>query len=204
MSLNASQPVTRQQVIAALSQIVGLPLTAVRRGADINDNSAPDLGGTGHTALNFTGGVIAWCVLVPLLIFFMGPDMKARFLPANAGEGDWAGLADNVWRFIVRPIAIGGMLVGAANTLFKMRKNLIAGLTRAFAEIKGGGPDLEKLARTERYMSSKAVFSLIGLAFLAMVALYSALAGELWIAAVAGVTMLIVGFFFATVSGDPT
>jgi hypothetical protein len=30
--------------------------TDVRRGADINDNHAPDLGGTGHTALNFTGG----------------------------------------------------------------------------------------------------------------------------------------------------
>ena len=30
--------------------------TDVRRGADINDNNAPDLGGTGNTALNFTGG----------------------------------------------------------------------------------------------------------------------------------------------------
>src|SRR5215813_6685620 len=30
--------------------------TDVRRGPDINDNNAPDLGGTGHTALNFTGG----------------------------------------------------------------------------------------------------------------------------------------------------
>jgi len=30
--------------------------TDVRRGADINDNDALDLGGTGHTALNFTGG----------------------------------------------------------------------------------------------------------------------------------------------------
>src|SRR5215468_7078528 len=30
--------------------------TDVRRGADINDNGALDLGGTGHTALNFTGG----------------------------------------------------------------------------------------------------------------------------------------------------
>src|SRR5262245_51565927 len=30
--------------------------TDVRRGADINDNNAPDLGGTGHTAVNFTGG----------------------------------------------------------------------------------------------------------------------------------------------------
>jgi len=30
--------------------------TDVRRGADINDDGALDLGGTGHTALNFTGG----------------------------------------------------------------------------------------------------------------------------------------------------
>jgi hypothetical protein len=30
--------------------------TDVRRGADINDNNVPDLGGTGHTALNFIGG----------------------------------------------------------------------------------------------------------------------------------------------------
>jgi hypothetical protein len=30
--------------------------TDVRRGGDINDDGVPDLGGTGHTALNFTGG----------------------------------------------------------------------------------------------------------------------------------------------------
>src|SRR5215470_14801831 len=30
--------------------------TDVRRGSDINDDGALDLGGTGHTALNFTGG----------------------------------------------------------------------------------------------------------------------------------------------------
>jgi len=30
--------------------------TDVRRGSDINDDGVPDLGGTGHTALNFTGG----------------------------------------------------------------------------------------------------------------------------------------------------
>src|SRR5262245_15869397 len=28
----------------------------LRRGLDINDDGSPDLGGTGHTALNFTGG----------------------------------------------------------------------------------------------------------------------------------------------------
>ena len=36
-----------------------------------------------------------------------------------------------VWKFIIRPIAVGGMLVGAGYTLFKMRKNLGAGIKRA-------------------------------------------------------------------------
>src|SRR5947209_17009605 len=35
MSQEAKQPVTRQRVIAALSQVVGLPLTAVWRAADM-------------------------------------------------------------------------------------------------------------------------------------------------------------------------
>jgi hypothetical protein len=35
MSQNANQPPTRQQVIAALSQLIWLPLTAVRRAADM-------------------------------------------------------------------------------------------------------------------------------------------------------------------------
>jgi hypothetical protein len=35
MSHNANRPAIRQQVIAALSQIIGFPLTAVRRAADM-------------------------------------------------------------------------------------------------------------------------------------------------------------------------
>ena len=36
----------------------------------------------------------------------------------------------------MRPIAVGGMLVGAAYTLFKMRKSLTAGLGKAFADLR--------------------------------------------------------------------
>ena len=57
-------------------------------------------------------------------------------MPANAGDDSWITQANLVWRYIVRPIAVGGMLVGAAYTLFKMRKSLGVGLARAFAELK--------------------------------------------------------------------
>jgi putative OPT family oligopeptide transporter len=151
-------------------------------------------------ALNFSGSVLAWGLLIPLLIFFLGPQLR-NFLPADAHDESWLGLGYAVWRFIVRPIAVGGMLVGTCYTLFRMRKNLLAGLVKAFAEIRSGAPDLEKLGRTERYMSSKTVFALIGVTFLLMCVLYVYLSGLVTGGVAAALVMLIVGFFFATVSG---
>jgi putative OPT family oligopeptide transporter len=82
-----------------------------------------------------------------------------------------------------------------------MRKNLIAGLAKAFAELKGGTPAAETVSRTERYMSSKTVFGLIAVTFLLMCVLYVYMSGMIGGAIAAALVMLIVGFFFATVSG---
>ncbi len=84
-------------------------------------------------ALQFSGGVLAWGFMVPLLIYFLGPQLHA-FLPPGTPEESWSDLAGAVWRYIVRPIAVGGMLVGAAYTLFRMRASLVAGLKRAFGD----------------------------------------------------------------------
>src|SRR5579871_6553451 len=73
-------------------------------------------------ALNFAGGVLAWGLLVPLLTFVMGPSIQAG-LPAGPPVS-WPLLANAVYFSIVRPIAVGGMLVGASYTLFRMRKQL--------------------------------------------------------------------------------
>src|SRR5713101_5203535 len=51
-------------------------------------------------------------------------------------------------------------------------------------------------------MSSKTVFGLIFLMFLLMCFLYIRISGLVWPAVLAAVVMLIVGFFFATVSGS--
>jgi putative OPT family oligopeptide transporter len=157
--------------------------------------------GPALAALNFSGGVLAWGLLVPLLIFFMGPQL-AGLLPPGAGESSWEGLASAVWLRIVRPIAVGGMLVGAAFTLFRMRKSLASGLARAFSDLKQSRVEAPPVDRTEQQLSSKTVLSLIAVAFLAMIALYHYLSGNLLAALVASVVMLVVGFFFAAVSGS--
>ena len=151
-------------------------------------------------SLNFAGGVFAWGLLIPLFIYFLGPQIN-QFIPPGAGEQGWSAQANAVWRYIVRPIAVGGMLVGAAYTLFRMRASLSAGIGRAFAEIRQGGVPSD-LSRTERYMSSKTVFLLIAVVTVFMAFLYVYFSGNVLAGIVATLVMLVTGFFFATVSGS--
>jgi putative OPT family oligopeptide transporter len=151
-------------------------------------------------SIQFAGSVLAWGLIVPLLIFLMGPRLQ-QYLPAGTPD-DWAGMAVAIWRFIVRPIAVGGMLVGAAYTLINMRKSLTIGLGRAFADLRKTAADQAQLSRTERYMSSKVVFGLIAVMFVLMCFLYIHITGLTLPAILAAVVMLIVGFFFATISGS--
>src|SRR3984885_9494358 len=151
-------------------------------------------------SLNFSGTVIAWGLLIPLLMYFMGPQLRA-FLPATATDDSWIAMAYTVWRYVVRPVAVGGMLFGAAYTLFRMRKSLGSGLVRAFNELKTGAAPVETTARTERYMSSRVILLGIFGVFCVMIVLYRYLSGGMLAAVVAAIVMLIVGFCFATVSG---
>jgi putative OPT family oligopeptide transporter len=151
-------------------------------------------------SLNVAGSVLAWGLLVPLLIYFLGPDLQ-KYVPAPGGDLAWDGIANSVWRFFVRPIAVGGMMVSAAYTLFRMRKSLGVGLGKAFAELRGVRPPMASIGRLERYMSSKTIFAGIAVIFVLMAVLYVNLSGRLGGGIMAAVVMLITGFFFATVSG---
>jgi putative OPT family oligopeptide transporter len=149
-------------------------------------------------ALNFAGGVFAWGLLVPLLAFFLGPQLA----PNVTKQDDWAGVAGAIWYHIVRPIAVGGMLVGASYTLFRMRKSLGIGMKRAVADLKKSAAAQESTSRTQRDLSSKVVFAGVGVVFLCMIALYLYFTGDIPAAVVAAVVMIVLGFFFAAVSGN--
>ncbi len=84
-------------------------------------------------SLNFAGGVVAWGLLVPIIAYFIGPTVFAAGTAPT--EDQWMALANNVWFTIVRPIAIGGMLVSAGYTLFRMRKSLVAGIRRSVGDV---------------------------------------------------------------------
>ena len=152
-------------------------------------------------SLNFSGGIIAWGLLVPLIIYLMGPRLET-LMPPGAGEAGWDAMSQSVWRFIVRPIAVGGMLVGACFTLFRMRASLASGMKRAVADLKKSGAQTQAADRTERDLGAKFVFAGLGVTFLCMVAIYFYFAQVLSGALVAAIVMIILGFFFAAVSGN--
>ncbi|MBI4705115.1 MAG: oligopeptide transporter, OPT family [Deltaproteobacteria bacterium] len=190
----------------------------------------PELG-----ALNFAGGLLAWGLFVPLFMYLLGPEFFAAQQIPDPATGtipamDWETQVVLVWKFIVRPIAVGGMLVGAATTLYKMRKNLATGLGRAITDLKKstaaqapakgeigegatyreppGGKDKkqegspDQIGRHDRDLGMKLVFSGLLVVALLMVAVYFWFTGQIAAAVVATVVMVITGFFFAAVSGN--
>jgi putative OPT family oligopeptide transporter len=162
-------------------------------------------------ALNFAGGVLAWGLLVPLLTYLMGPQLQAS-LPAGSNIS-WGTLSGAVYFSIVRPIAVGGMLVGACYTLFRMRKQLGLGMSRAISDLRksAAAREVEVTERHERDLNMKAVFLGVAVVFIAMIGLYYYFivgAGNLTTSKIIGgavgaaVVMVILGFFFAAVSGN--
>ena len=191
--------------------------TTVTGGATIF--TAPDVSpaylGVGYiigprlASLNFAGGVLAWGLLVPLLTFVLGPTIQASH--AGGEPIKWSLLAQAIYFSVVRPIAVGGMLVGASYTLFKMRKQLGAGMARAVTDLRKSAAAHAASNRTDRDLSAKVVFAGVGMVFLAMIALYYFFIGNagsltsskvISAAVVAALVMVVLGFFFAAVSGN--
>jgi len=156
----------------------------------------PELG-----ALNFAGGLLAWGLLVPLLVFFLGPTMIDKYTAAN-GTQDWAALTGHLYKFIVRPIAVGGMLVGACYTLWRMRKNLLLGIKRGVADVRKAAAAEAPTLRTDRDLSFRVVLLGITVVFILMIALYMYFTQVISGAILAALVMLVTGFFFAAVSGN--
>ena len=99
-----------------------------------------------------------------------------RLVPRGHGGRPGAGLgapdASDLYRYIVKPIAVGGMLVGACYTLFRMRKNLMIGIKRGVQDVQKSAAAAQSTKRTEKDLSFKTVLMGIGLVFLLMIALY--------------------------------
>ncbi len=165
-------------------------------------------------SLNFSGGLLAWGLLTPIIYYFIGPHINLEawasqlaaasqisIEKATARVQDPIFQMTEIWKFIVRPIAIGGMLVGAGYTLFRMRKSLITGISRSISDVKKAATGEHVSIRTEKDLSFNWILVGIGISAIGTFFIYNYFAQDVVAALVATVVMIIAGFFFAAVSG---
>ncbi|MCE1164704.1 MAG: oligopeptide transporter, OPT family, partial [Bacteroidetes bacterium] len=168
--------------------------------------------GPKYASLNFSGGLLAWGLLTPIIYYFIYPYISDvnfikewALLTGKSVEtlSDPAFQINQVWRFIVRPIAIGGMLMGASFTLFNMRKSLFAGLKRSIGDVKkaaSGGHGT--VSRTEKDLSFSYIMAGIILVAIVTFCITYFVFGAGIVPSLASATILIIlAFFFAAISG---
>ncbi len=155
-------------------------------------------------SLNFAGGVLAWGLFAPLLMFFLGPQLVEKFYGPGMAVADvgWSDMMLNVWKFIIRPIAVGGMLVGAGYTLFRMRKNLAAGMKRSIGDVRKATGQVQVTSRIEKDLNIRLVLGILAITFVMMIFVYKIFSGTFASALLAAAVMAVAGFFFAAVSGN--
>jgi putative OPT family oligopeptide transporter len=180
------------------------PIGAVTHGGGIAWTTpalSPALMGIGYiigpryALVNVAGGVLAWWVLIPLLLFF-DPDLPNR---VSAPDNTPDVLAYTLWYNVVRPIAVGMMLVAAVSTLFSMRTSLIEAMRGAF-QLRGAASG-RQVDRTERDLPMRWVLlSMIGLV-IATALVYTHFTNNFVAAIVAAVAMTFTGFLLCAVGG---
>lgn len=167
-------------------------------------------------SLNFSGGVIAWGLLAPIILYFIAPSLDLNawatylvqtknipFAQAMNNVSDPLYQITSVWKFIVRPIAIGGMLVGAGFTLFKMRTSLIEGIKRSIGDVKKAATGNVSVSdRTEKDLPFFWILTgIIIVAIATFLITFLIFQTSFLVALVAATVMIVLAFFFAAVSG---
>lgn len=149
-------------------------------------------------ALTFSGGVLGWMFLMPILLFINGDlgNIVSNF------NGNWTDMAISAYNAQVKPIAVGAMLVGAFYTLFKMRTSLITGISRSFADVKkarsGGASDT---IRTDKDLPFPSIIMAIFALIIPMIFLYNIFTKNIGSSLVSALVMIIMGLLFAAVAG---
>lgn len=155
--------------------------------------------GPKYASINVAGGIIAWWLLIPLLMFF-DPDLVARMGGPESAPPDVASYS--LWYNVVRPIAVGTMLVAAANTMFCMRKSLAQSLVGSLRRRKRtDGATAAVDDPKEKDIPARLVILGIVVLLIPIVAIYYWFTGGWTAAILSAVLMTGTGFLLSAVGG---
>ncbi len=141
----------------------------------------------------FSGGVLSWLVLIPMIVLFGENIIMYPGVDQTIGEMFASGGASAIWSSYIRYIGAGALAAGGIISLIKslpLIVNTFAGAMKSF-KVKGGDDN----SRTGKDLSMKVV--LIAIAVLTLLVW---LVPVIPVNLIGAIIIVVFGFFFATVS----
>jgi len=149
-------------------------------------------------ALTFSGGVLGWLFLMPILLFISG-DLKAM---VSQNLGNWTEVAISAYNAQIKPIAVGAMLIGAFYTLFKMRKSLLTGIGRSISDVKKArSGTASETSRVDKDLPFTSIIIAIIALIIPMIFLYNMFTHNIGTSFITAIVMVILALLFAAVAG---
>jgi len=180
--------------------------SSVYPNATLNSEITPEYLGVGYiigpriAAEMFSGGVLSWLVLIPLISLFVPADRIAADLHA-LGFGDaWIAShdpAEQIYRAYIRYIGAGAVACAGLMTLIRSLPTIVNSFRDSVRDLRKGGAATAK--RTDRDMPITVV--LVGAAALVLiVAVLPNFPGTFPGSLFMSLLIVVFGFFFVTVS----
>jgi len=141
----------------------------------------------------FAGGVLSWCVIIPLVVLFGGDSVM---YPGTAPISEMfaEGGASAIWGSYIRYIGAGALAAGGIISLIKSLPMIVSTFTGAMKSMAGGSGVTGNL-RTEQNISMKIVIAAI-----VILTVLVWLVPAIPVNPLGAVIVVVFGFFFAAVS----
>lgn len=141
----------------------------------------------------FSGGILSWLVLIPLIVMFGENAVMYPAVDQTIGEMYAAGGASAIWSSYIRYIGAGALAAGGIISLVKSLPLIISTFSGALKSIKGG-------TKTENSRTSQELDMRFVLISIAVLTLAVWLIPAIPVSLLGALIIVVFGFFFATVS----
>jgi putative OPT family oligopeptide transporter len=150
----------------------------------------------------FSGGVLSWLVLIPLISLFVPHTQLVADLHALGFDEKWIenhGMPEQIYRAYIRYIGAGAVACAGVMTLLKSLPTIVGSFRDSLRDLRAGEAGAAAKLRTERDLPLSIV---VGgcVALVAIIALLPTLPGTFPGSLLTGLLVVVFGFFFVTVS----
>jgi putative OPT family oligopeptide transporter len=176
--------------------------------ATINSEITPEYLGVGYiigpriAAEMFSGGVLSWLVLIPLISLFVPEARRIADLQALGFGSGWIAshsVAEQIYRAYIRYIGAGAVACAGVMTLIKSLPTIVSSFRDSLRDLRGGSAVTGARKRTERDLPLPFVLG-GALVLVLIIALLPNLPGQFPGTLLMSGLIVVFGFFFVTVS----